>query len=78
MNSANDFTANFVLRVKDAAHFVGCSLSHFRRLYALGQLPAPIRIGERRLGWRIRDLDSWIEDRRITNVPHAPTTERGA
>src|SRR3569623_146604 len=72
MNAAHDPAINYVLRSKDAARFIGCSLSHFRRLYAHGKLPAPIRLGERRLGWRIRDLDVWLESQRMTNVPHCP------
>ncbi|MBN9603762.1 MAG: AlpA family phage regulatory protein [Afipia felis] len=72
MNAAHDPAINYVLRSKDAARFIGCSLSHFRRLYAHGKLPAPIRLGERRLGWRIRDLDVWLESQRITDVPHCP------
>jgi prophage regulatory protein len=68
---------NYVLRTKDAAHFVGVSLFHFRRLHALGHLPAPIRLSERRLGWRLHDLDLWLESRRELDAPHAMNGKAG-
>jgi predicted DNA-binding transcriptional regulator AlpA len=55
-----------VLRANDAARFCGVSLSHFRRLHSRGQLPLPIRLGERRLGWRLGDLVAWLESRQLT------------
>jgi hypothetical protein len=43
-------------RVRDAAAssaFWGVSLPHWRRLYRAGKVPRPIKVGERKLGWRI-------------------------
>jgi predicted DNA-binding transcriptional regulator AlpA len=54
-----------VLRASDAAHFCGVSLSHFRRLHSRGKLPRPIKLGERRLGWRLGDLVAWLESRQL-------------
>lgn len=45
-----------ILGSADAAAFWGVSLPHWRRLYRLNQVPEPIRLSERRLGWRIGDL----------------------
>jgi len=59
----NEIALLSVLRANDAAQFCGVSLSHFRRLHALGQLPRPIRLGERRLGWRLGDLVDWLKSR---------------
>jgi len=53
-----------VLRARDAAEYCGISLSHLRRLHSGGQLPAPVRLGERRLGWRLADLIDWLDSRR--------------
>ncbi|MBN9049421.1 MAG: AlpA family phage regulatory protein [Rhizobiales bacterium] len=52
-----------VLRTSEAACFCGVSVSHFRRLHSHGVLPAPIRLGERRLGWRLGDLIAWLRSR---------------
>lgn len=54
-----------VVRASDAARFCGVSVSHFRRLHARGQLPRPIRLGERRLGWRLGDLVAWVRSRQV-------------
>lgn len=40
----------------EAAKFWGVSLPHWRRLYRLGQVPKPIKLSARRLGWRVGDL----------------------
>lgn len=59
-----------VLRARDAAAFCAVSLSHFRRLHAKGLLPAPVRLGERRLGWRLGDLIDWVDSRRGPQPAH--------
>ena len=68
---------NYVLRTKDAAHFVGVSLSHFRRLHGLGHLPAPIRAERAKARWRLHDLDLWLESRRELDAPHAMIGKEG-
>ena len=54
-----------VLRTKEAAKFCGVSVSHFRRLHSRCELPKPIRLGERRLGWRLGDLIAWLNSRQV-------------
>ena len=39
-----------------ASAFWGVSRSHWRRLYRSKRVPSPIKIGERKLGWRAGDL----------------------
>jgi predicted DNA-binding transcriptional regulator AlpA len=45
-----------ILSAKQAADLFGVSIATFRRGYWAGEIPAPIRLSERRLGWRIRDF----------------------
>jgi predicted DNA-binding transcriptional regulator AlpA len=40
----------------EAAAFCGHSLPHWRRLYRAGRVPKPIKIGDRKYGWRLRTL----------------------
>jgi predicted DNA-binding transcriptional regulator AlpA len=47
----------------EAARFCNYSLPHFRRLYRSGQAPPPVRLTERKLGWRRRVLINWIASR---------------
>jgi predicted DNA-binding transcriptional regulator AlpA len=45
-----------ILNVQQAAELFGVSVATFRRLHWAGKLPPAIRLSERRLGWRARDL----------------------
>lgn len=45
-----------MLDSSQAAEFWGVSLPHWRRLYREGKVPQGIRIGKRKLGWRVGDL----------------------
>lgn len=60
-----DIALHCVLRTREAADFCGVSVSHWRRLYWRGCLPAPILLGERRLGWRVGDLIEWLQVRQL-------------
>lgn len=46
-----DLGRNRILDTKAAAELYGFSVSHFRRLYRNGTVPAPIRISDRKIGW---------------------------
>ena len=48
-----------VIGSAEAAAFCNISLPHFRRMYRTGKAPAPIRLSERKLGWRVGDLLDW-------------------
>jgi predicted DNA-binding transcriptional regulator AlpA len=45
-----------ILVSTQASEFWGVSRSHWRRLYRAKRVPSPIKIGERKLGWRAGDL----------------------
>lgn len=55
--------ADALLNAAQAARFLSVSTIHFRRLVRRGAAPRPIRISERRFGWRARDLILWLESR---------------
>ncbi len=42
---------NRLLDVFQMADLLGFSVAHIRRLYRTGKLPAPVRIGGRKVGW---------------------------
>ena len=44
----------------EAAEFLNLSLGHFRKLYRAGKVPAPIKLSERKLAWRISDLAAFV------------------
>jgi predicted DNA-binding transcriptional regulator AlpA len=52
-----------ILNTADAAKFYGVSLPQWRLLYRRKAVPAPIRLSERRYGWRVGDLIDALENR---------------
>ena len=46
-----------------AAELASVSLVHFRRLRRRGKGPRFVRLGERRLGYRLGDVFDWIDER---------------
>ena len=52
-----------VVSAAQAAAYWGVSLPHWRRLYRAGRVPRPLKIGERKLGWRSRDLIDGLNER---------------
>jgi predicted DNA-binding transcriptional regulator AlpA len=74
-----------LLDTRESASFCGLSIPHWRRLYRAGRTTKPIRLSERKYGWRIGDLVDWIESRQAKagrSTPlgvtfwHAPDCER--
>lgn len=49
-----------VLNTAEAAEFCRISVPHWRRLYRSGRIPQPVRLGTRKLGWRVGDLIDWL------------------
>lgn len=52
-NLPSDLGRNRVLDAAAASAFWGVSVPHWRRLYRAGKVPQPLKVGERKLGWRI-------------------------
>ena len=59
----SDIARHRVLNTKEAATFCGFSVPHWRRLYRAGQVPQPIQLGVRKLGFRTGDLIDWISSK---------------
>jgi predicted DNA-binding transcriptional regulator AlpA len=62
-NLPPDLGRNRVLDAETSATYWGVSLPHWRRLYRSGKVPRPIKIGDRKLGWRIGDLADGLAQR---------------
>jgi predicted DNA-binding transcriptional regulator AlpA len=52
-----------VISEAEAAARCNLSLVHFRRQRQLGLGPQHVRLGVRRVGYRICDLNAWVEGR---------------
>jgi predicted DNA-binding transcriptional regulator AlpA len=61
-----DISWHRILNAAEAAKFWGVSLPHWRRLYRANEVPSPIKLSARRLGWRASDLIDALEIRATT------------
>ena len=61
------FGGSRILTSAEAARFWGVSLPHWRRMTRDGKVPNPIRIGERKLGWRIGVLVDALKARELAS-----------
>ena len=68
---------NRILNSDQASEFWGVSKSHWRRLYRADKVPRPIKIGDRKLGWRACDLILELEARSDLGAPDKKNS-RGA
>lgn len=50
-----------VLPTELAAEFCGQTVWNWRKLRASNKLPNAIRLGGKRLGWRVGDLIDWLD-----------------
>ena len=56
---------------QEAALFLSLSLPHLRRMRVSGTAPPHVRLGERRIGYRLGDLIDWVEER-VQPQRHGP------
>lgn len=56
-------TEHRVVTESQAAQYCGLSVVHFRRLRKNETGPRFVQLGVRRIGYRIGDLLTWLEDR---------------
>ena len=62
-NLPTDLGRNRILDTAASAAFWSVSLPHWRRMYRAGTVPPPIKIGSRKLGWRLGSLIDALEAR---------------
>jgi prophage regulatory protein len=41
---------------------LGISRSTIYQMMASGEFPKPLRIGRRAVGWRVEDIEKWLEE----------------
>ena len=52
-----------LIRLPEVLHVCGISRSALYEMIARGDFPRPVRIGSRSVGWRLRDIRTWIDKR---------------
>lgn len=53
-----------VKRRREAAEYIGVSVRTLLRLVAAKKLARPIKLTEKSVGWKVEDLDAWVDSRR--------------
>lgn len=59
-NIRSDLNRERLLGSEQTAEFLGMSIPHLRRMYRANKVPAPIKIGERKYGWRLGILIDFV------------------
>lgn len=57
------FSREQIIGAAEAARLLNISVSHFRRQYQAGRVPAPINVTQRKLGWHAGELFDWLDER---------------
>lgn len=52
-----------LIRLAQVSESTTLSKASIYRLLALGKFPAPVKIGERRVAWRVSDIAAWLDMR---------------
>ena len=50
-----------ILRIEAVCDLVGLGRSTIYAKVTAGYFPKPVRLGRRAVGWRLTDLDRWLE-----------------
>lgn len=61
--TVNTHSTQIVIPPRAAAERLGVSFSTLNRLRQSGRLPAPIRLSDRRIAYRVADLDAFLAAR---------------
>ena len=56
-----------IIRTEDLTRRLGLSRATILRNVKAGRFPAPIKISQRAIGWRIDDVEAWIAARAATS-----------
>ena len=64
---------------ENTAAYVSLSVPTMERMIARAEFPAPRQLTNKRVGWLVRELDAWCEDRPTSsNLPVANCGHRNA
>ena len=72
-NLPADVARSQIMGAAETAKFFNYSLPHFRRLYRAGKIPQPLKISERKLGWRAGDCIDFLSSRAAHSNPQNAT-----
>jgi len=63
-----------IVSKKELRQMVPFTPQHILRLEKQGRFPKRIRLGERRVGWRLTDIEAWLDARAAESDASSPMT----
>ena len=63
LHNARILTGHTIARVAEAAAILGVTSKHLHTLAKSVDFPEKIQIGDHAVGWRVIDLEKWIDSR---------------
>lgn len=65
MQQLEKFPEITILRPKEVSDLLGLTTRHIRNLERQGDFPPKVRLGPKSVGWRLIDLQEWINSRLV-------------
>jgi len=59
-----------IVRLKKLLAWLNVSRSFIYKQIKSGNFPAPIKLGQRAVAWRVQDVGNWIESRQLCQGDH--------
>ncbi len=59
-----------IIREHELRMIVPYSSMHIWRLERAGRFPARIRLGPNRVGWSLREVSDWLDERKAERMEH--------
>ena len=53
----------YVVRMRQLISLIGLSRSTIYVLVSKGRFPVPIRLGDKAVGWRVNEIEEWLNAR---------------
>ena len=69
----NQNNRQFILRMPQVLEQVNLSRTTVYKMIGRSEFPQPVRIGQRSVGWKVEEINSWLQSR-----PHLPPRKMAA
>ena len=64
LRTARELTNHTIVRTAEAAAILGITVKHLHTLTKESDFPAKIKLGSHAVGWRVLDLENWIDSKK--------------
>lgn len=61
----------------NVASMVALATATIQRMVRENEFPRPRQLSGRRVGWLMREVEAWAEERPVSDLPHHPTLGGG-